>query len=121
MTNSDTLQLNHKFDGLSNKFDGLNVKFDELAANFNELMVFLAEQFTKVATKEDLAELRIELREEMHTGFAGVRAEMATKTDLGEVKAEIREVKSAVDRLDKRTDEDIRIIMKDFEKIKRYL
>ncbi len=77
-----------------------------------ELTTFLIDQFSKLATKEDLYNglngLRDEMRTELHSEIGSVRSEMVTKSEfyleIGEVKREVLEVKEIVLRLDRRTD-----------------
>jgi predicted nucleic acid-binding Zn-ribbon protein len=120
MTNQDITQLHTRFDGMSSRFDQMSTELKQLNSNFNELVGFLVDQFSKVATKDDLAELRLEV----HQGFSEIRSEMATKGELAmlktELKLEIGELREIVTRIDQRSDEDVKAVMKDVEKIKTY-
>lgn len=111
MITSEIGQLNMRFDEQDKKF---TKRFDEQDKKFNELLVFLNEQFGRMATKSDLAQLGAELR-----------AEMVTKgefyTEIRPLQSDIAEIKETVNRLDRRTDEDIRATIKDVDKIKTYL
>lgn len=110
MTSAEITQINSRFDGLDSKM--------------NEFMGFVAAQFSKVATKDDIVELRTEFNERMDglVTKAEFNQEISMlKSEITEVKTDVREVKEIVQRLDRRTDEDIRATMKDVSKIKNYL
>lgn len=101
----------------------LNTKFDVLNVSFKELTAFLIDQFSKVATKDDLKKLGTELRSEMATksDLAELRTEMTTKGELAAVDKKVDEIQEIVQRLDRRTEADIRATMKDVHKIKTVL
>lgn len=103
-----------------------------------EFKTFLIDQFSKVATKEDLKEFATK------TDFHGLQKDLAdfekrmiieldkkadktdllnlaTKSELAEVRSAVEEIKDTVNRLDRRTDEGIRATMKDVDRIKVHL
>lgn len=140
MTSAETKQLNTRFDGLSSRQDELSSKFGELNSGFkglnskmDEFMTFVGEQFSKLPTREEMHEAINgavngavnSLRSEMHGEFAKVRSEMVTKSEfyqeINPIKADLKEIKETVHRLDIRTDEDVRAVIKDVAKIKTYL
>lgn len=97
-----------------------------------EFQQYVIDQFTKVATKKDLKGFAtkddlVAMESRMDTKFAtkddfsrleneisSVRINMATKSD-------IFEVKEMISRLDKRTDEDVKAVIKDVGNIKEIL
>ncbi len=64
------------------------------------LKQYLDEQFKSVATKDELLEL-------------------VTKTGLEPLKSDIADIKEIVMRIDKRTDEDLKAVIKDVENTKK--
>lgn len=99
-----------------------------------ELTEFLLDQFSKVATKDDLKSFATKddlnnglagLRAEMHQGFNEIRSEMVTKgefyAEIKLIKFDLGEIWETVKKLDWRTDEDVRAVIKDVDKIKKHL
>ena len=88
------------------------------------LKQYLDTKFETVATKDDLQEIK----DTMITQNDFANMNLATKDDLDELrsglvsvlasKADVLEVKDIAQRLDRRTDQDTRAIIKDVERIK---
>lgn len=79
-------------------------KFADMDRHFDELMVFLRDN---MVTREDLANVKLELEQKMDSGFAKVDSELLrleNKMDDGfsSVNAELRSIKEKLADLDKR-------------------
>jgi hypothetical protein len=66
--------------------------------NNAEIIETLGVILAKMATKDDVESLRVELRSEMHDGFAGLRAEM--REGFVDVRSEIKEIRERLDGLE---------------------
>ena len=97
-----------------------------------ELTEFLIDQFSnienKMATKDDITALSGDISElrgnvvELREDIVELRTDVNDlKSDMHEVKADVKEIKITVKRLDRRTGEDVRAVIKDVEKIKIHL
>jgi predicted nuclease with TOPRIM domain len=125
MTNQDIKQFNARFDRIDTKFDQIDNKFDQIDGKFDRIDRRFDEHDSKFeAFTSRFDKLLVFLTEQ----FKDIRSDMsglATKTELADVKSElkgdIQEVKEIVQRLDRRTDEDMRATIKDVQKIKTYL
>jgi hypothetical protein len=110
-----------------------------------ELTQFIIDQFSKVATKDDLKNFATKddlknfatkddiavissamvSKQDITDLSVELQSEMVTKgefhSEINVIKDDLSEIKDIVKRLDRRTDEDIRATMKDVEKIKVHL
>ena len=84
-----------------------------------ETKEFLEKEFSKLATKEEFHSEISRLDDKIDYVKASMQ-EQITDVKISLTK-QIDEVKTVVDRLDKRTDEDIRATMKDVAEIKTVL
>src|SRR3989338_1973267 len=62
-----------------------------------------------LATKDDITAIRLEMATKDDL------LELATRAALANVQSTVKEIKEKVDRLDKRSDEDVRAVIKDVE------
>jgi chromosome segregation ATPase len=105
--------LNQRIDGLSTRMDDFSVRMDAMTGRMDGITGRIDGMESKMATKDDLA--NFVTKDYLDEKFL----EFPTKQEFRSLQATVEDIQEKVTRIDIRTDEDTRAIMKDIVKLRR--